>query len=131
MAAWRAISPETVFYDAHCAVCARLVAFVARRDREGSLRFAPLDGPEATKRLGAHGIDPRRAETLFLLAEAGTARERVLDRSGATLRMVQRLPWPWRALAALAVVPKGLRDRAYDAFARNRHRLPAATCRVD
>ena len=46
----------------------------------------------------------------------------VFVRSDAALRIAMALGWPWRALGALRVVPRRLRDAAYDFVARRRFR---------
>jgi predicted DCC family thiol-disulfide oxidoreductase YuxK len=48
--------------------------------------------------------------------------EGVRLRSDAALAVAAGLRWPWRAAAALRVVPRFLRDRVYLAVARRRRR---------
>jgi predicted DCC family thiol-disulfide oxidoreductase YuxK len=59
---------------------------------------------------------------------------RLLARSDATAHVLGRLGGAWPVLGALlAAVPRALRDAAYDAVARSRHRLferPGAACPV-
>jgi predicted DCC family thiol-disulfide oxidoreductase YuxK len=47
---------------------------------------------------------------------------RVFTRSDAALRVARRLTFPWPMVSALAIVPRALRDRTYDAIARHRYR---------
>jgi len=49
--------------------------------------------------------------------------ERVYVRSGGALRVARYLGGPWHLARALAVVPRFLRDWAYDGFARIRYRV--------
>jgi predicted DCC family thiol-disulfide oxidoreductase YuxK len=122
--------PDLVLYDGACAVCRRLAAFVSRRDRRGRLHFAPLAGEEAARAVAPYGIRPAGYPSVLVLADRGTPRERLLDRALASLHVVRRMPWPWRALAGFLVLPRGLLDRLYDGFARNRGRIPVSTCAV-
>jgi predicted DCC family thiol-disulfide oxidoreductase YuxK len=63
------------------------------------------------------GLDPEDARTFVLLAGG-----KAFLRSEAALRVCGYFRWPWRALAALRVVPRPIRDRAYDLVARHRYR---------
>jgi predicted DCC family thiol-disulfide oxidoreductase YuxK len=50
-------------------------------------------------------------------------RDRVLRDSDAVLAIFAGLGWPWRALAALRLIPRLVRDPAYRWLARNRYRF--------
>lgn len=89
---------------------------VARADGPGRLRFAPLQGETARALLPPALVEERA--TAVLLDARG-----LHLRSAAILRVWAGLPWPWRALAALWLVPRPLRDRVYDAVAARRERV--------
>lgn len=123
--------PDLVLYDGGCGLCHRSVAFLARRDRDGSrFQFAPLGGETASARLGESppAGPPGPDATVVLL----TADGRLLLRSDAVLHALGRLGGAWRVLACgLALVPRPLRDGAYSLVARVRGGLfsrPAGTC---
>jgi predicted DCC family thiol-disulfide oxidoreductase YuxK len=109
-----------LLYDGMCGFCDRTVHLVLRVDRRGVFRFAPLQGEFAASVLGRHaslrGIDS------LILVESGT-QQHVHVRSGAVLRIAWHLGGPWRALGVFRLVPRPLRDWAYDAFARRRYRI--------
>ncbi len=114
--------PDLVFYDGGCGLCHGSVAFLARRDRDGSrFRFAPLGGETARGRLADMARLPDG--TVVLL----TADGRSLFRSDAVLHALGRLGGPWRHLAAAGrTLPRPFRDGAYGLVARVRRRLFAA-----
>jgi predicted DCC family thiol-disulfide oxidoreductase YuxK len=122
--------PERLFYDGTCGLCHRAVRFVLAEDRSGqAFRFAPIAG--AT--FEAAVPDPVRAslpESLVLERADGT----LLARSAAVLHVLARLGGLWRVTGALALlVPRRLRDAAYDGVARVRRRLfrpPPEACPV-
>jgi len=112
-----------LLYDGDCGLCARSVSFVLEREAAPVLRFAPLAGPTA-RRLIAQTRRPLGDSVL--LYEGGQLHQR----SAAVWRLARYLHWPWRALVLLVVVPAPLRDLAYDAVARRRHRwFGPAACR--
>ena len=115
-----AAAPERLFYDGTCALCHGAVRFVLARDRDGSaFRFAPLDS-DAFRRVAPP--EARRALPDSLVVETGDGR--LLTRSDAVIRVLERLGPPWPLLGRLArVVPRPLRDLVYDLVARVRYRV--------
>lgn len=123
-------APERLFYDGDCGVCHGSVVFVAERDPGGRLfRFAPLGGEafEAEVPAAVREIVP---DSIVV----HTADGRWLMRSSAMVHILRRLGGPWAVLGRLAwLVPRPLRDWAYDRFAGIRHRLvakPEGACPV-
>lgn len=121
--------PDLLLYDGSCGLCHRSVAFLARRDRDGSrFVFAPLGGETAAARLGTTDPGTFPAGTVVVLDE----RDALRTRSDAVLHALERLGGTWRGLAlCLALVPRPLRDGTYSLVARVRGRLfarPEGTC---
>lgn len=110
-----------LLYDGSCGLCAASVQFVLRHDRRGRLRFAPLDGPTARRLLAGH---PELGEVDSVIwvgvAPGGT---RAVARSTAALRVARYLGGWWHGLRLLWLIPRPVRDWAYDVVARHRHRL--------
>ena len=116
-------SDPILFYDGVCGFCDRAVQFVLRQDTEQRFRFAALQSPFAHAVLARHGRNADAFDTMYLLLDAGTPRERLLSRSDGIMALLRELGGGWKVLAALAgLLPRALRDRAYDGFARNRYR---------
>ena len=111
-----------VLFDGVCGFCHGSVRWILRRDREGRLHFAPLQGATADALRRRHPEIPASVDAIaFVHASAGG--ERVWLRSAAVFRILRELPAPWRWLAALRwLAPVALYDRVYDAFARRRFR---------
>ena len=109
---------EYIFYDGHCGLCHRTVQFVLRHDPSGkSFRFAPLQGPTFAERVPP----PQRLrlpDSIVVLTSDG----RLLVRSGAILHIFRGLGGVWKLLAsASAIIPRPLRDAAYNFIARIRY----------
>ena len=64
-----------------------------------------------------NGFDPNDAKT-FVLIQNGKA----YTRSAAALKLAHYLRWPWRGLVVFRLIPRWVRDQAYDYIARNRYR---------
>lgn len=106
-----------LLFDGVCHLCDGAVRFILRRDPRGVFRFAALQS-EAGRRLAAeHGVPAEALDTVILI-EGG----RAYERSEAALRVVRHLRFPWPAMGVFRVIPRGWRDRLYDAVARRRYR---------
>lgn len=109
-----------VLFDGDCAFCNSTVRWLVKRDTLARLRFASL-GSRAARHVVALA-DPRLdfdslPDAIILVDRAG-----VHTASTAVLRLAQLLRLPYPALSVALLVPRPLRDAAYDIFARNRNR---------
>ena len=112
-----------VFYDGVCGLCNRLVRFLIRRDHEGRLLFAPLQGNLAQTILEPYGYDPSDLNTVYVVADWREPSQSVLARSRAILHALAELGGAWRVVAALAmIIPSRFSDTVYNAVARRRYR---------
>lgn len=121
---------EVLLYDGACGLCAGSVRFVLRHDTHGTLRFASLQGEFGQQVLARHpelaGVD----SMIWLQPASATAPERVAIRSDAALDVLRYLGGWWSLLLAVHIVPRPLRDAAYDLIAAHRHRVTRARCPV-
>ncbi|HJS47927.1 MAG TPA: DCC1-like thiol-disulfide oxidoreductase family protein [Gemmatimonadales bacterium] len=115
-----------LLYDGGCASCSWWVGQVSRRDRRRTFRFASLDSALGREVLARAGLPPEYAGSIVLRRADG----RISTKSTAALGVATGLGWPWRALAILRLVPRPLRDAAYDLVARHRRRARGETCEV-
>lgn len=114
---------RTLLYDGLCGFCDHAVQFVLARDRHRRLRFAPLQGDFARGVLARHPALSRVDSLVLVEAGPGDAGERVFVRSDGALRVARHLGGAWRAAEVFRLVPRALRDAAYDAFAKRRYRM--------
>jgi predicted DCC family thiol-disulfide oxidoreductase YuxK len=106
-----------VVFDGVCNFCNGSVNFIMRHDREGYLRFAPLQSEVGGELLDRFGVDAGGQDTVVLVEG-----ERAYVRSGAALRIAKRLGGAYPLLYGLMIIPPFIRDFVYDRFARNRYR---------
>ena len=110
------LEKKIILFDGVCNLCNSAVAFLIKRDRRDVFRFAPLQ----TQR-GTHLADHCGIATSELTSIALIDGNRCFTMSSAVLRIARELP-RYRLLYPLVVIPKALRDGAYDFVARNRYR---------
>jgi len=120
---------EILFYDGHCGLCHRGVRFVARADRKGRFRFAPLHGATFERSI----LPAARAglpDSIVLRSDDGS----LLTRSAAVVHILKNLGGGWRLLGSVfGSLPARWRDALYDAVAARRLRWfarPADSCPV-
>jgi predicted DCC family thiol-disulfide oxidoreductase YuxK len=118
--------PEPLWlFDGVCNLCSGSVRMVLAIDREGLIRFTPIQSEYGRRLARQHGIDPDQP-TSFLFLDGG----RALDKSAAVLALLRRLGAPWSWLAVIGALPHTWLDAGYDWLAANRYRLMGkrATC---
>jgi predicted DCC family thiol-disulfide oxidoreductase YuxK len=118
-----ATGAHLVLYDGVCGLCNRLLQFLLRHDRRGVFSFAALQSNVGRSMVARSGGDPGALTSFYVVADYQTGASRVFTRSDAALFIAGQLGWPWKAARWLRVVPKTLRDLAYDLVARSRYRV--------
>jgi predicted DCC family thiol-disulfide oxidoreductase YuxK len=117
------IDPPVLLYDGLCGFCDGTVRFILKHDPRGTLRFATLQGDFARDVIARHpevaGVD----SLVLVEPDVSAGREKVYVRSEGALRVARYLGGAWHLTRVVAIVPRSLRDRAYDAFARIRYRV--------
>ncbi|HSC17192.1 MAG TPA: DCC1-like thiol-disulfide oxidoreductase family protein, partial [Gammaproteobacteria bacterium] len=98
-----------IVFDGKCVLCSRWARFVMRHDRDKRFRLLAAQTPLGTALYVHYGLDPLDYETNVLL-EGG----RAWLKSEGTIRMFERLGFPWSVAAAFRVVPRALRDKLYN-----------------
>lgn len=109
---------RVVLFDGVCKLCNGWARFLIRYDPTRQFRLASVQSAQGQALLAWYGLPTDRFDTMALIDEAG-----LHVRSTALLRILSRLPQPWRGLRLLRLVPRPLRDWCYDRIALNRYRL--------
>lgn len=105
-----------LLFDGVCHFCDATVQFIHKHDKQDYFRFAPLQseiGAKLQKEFGLQNTDS------VILIEQG----RAYTRSTAGLRIARKLSGVWSLLYAFIVVPRFIRNFAYDVFSHNRYRM--------
>ena len=112
-------SPIVVF-DGECALCNGFVAWLIRHDRHGHFLITGSAGDVGAAVMATAGLEPVVAASTLIVWD-GTAQ----TRSDAIITIARGLPWPWRAIAVMRVIPRCVRDGAYRFIAARRPRMHA------
>lgn len=109
---------KVVLFDAVCKLCSGWSRFLIRHDRRRIFKLATVQSEEGKAILRWCGLPTEEYNTLVLVEG-----DRYYVRSAAVIRVLARLPLPWRLGALAWLIPRPLRDWAYDKVARNRYAL--------
>lgn len=108
---------DIILFDGDCAYCNGWVKWITARDKARRFRFVPLLSDEGLAVQAQYDV-PEGTDSIVLVKS-----DRAHLRSDAAWRILSLLPG-WGATGLLLrLVPRFLRDRAYDLVAKNRHRL--------
>jgi predicted DCC family thiol-disulfide oxidoreductase YuxK len=112
------MSQQVLLYDGLCGFCNTTVQFILGHESKGTLLFAPLQGTFAAGVIDRH--PELKAVDSLVWVDAGNPDERVKARSSAALTVAWYMGGMWRLVMVLWLIPRPLRDFAYDQFARRR-----------
>lgn len=115
------MSQAVLLYDGLCGFCNTTVQFIMGHESRPVLLFAPLQGTFAAGVIGRHP-ELKKVDSLVWIEGEG-AGERVKVRSAAALQVAWYMGGVWRMLMLLWLIPRPLRDFAYDQFALRRSRF--------
>lgn len=107
-----------VLFDGVCKLCNGWAKFLIRHDRHHRVRLASVQSAEGQALLTWAGLPVDAFDTMAVIRG-----RHYWVRSEAFFEVVAQLPAAWRILGLLRVVPRALRDWAYDRIALNRYRL--------
>ncbi len=104
-----------VLFDGVCNFCNASINFIIKRDKKGYFKFAPLQSKFAIKLIGDKTLPI--PESVILIENNKT-----FDRSSAALRIAKKLDGLWPILYVFILIPKPIRDWAYNIIGRNRYK---------
>lgn len=105
-----------ILFDGTCAFCNFWSRFVLEHDHHRHFRLGRLQSDQGRNLCEQHGLSPDAMDSVVLV-DGGKA----YLRSAAMVRILARLPRPWRWLALIRWLPRKLRDGVYDFIGRHRY----------
>jgi predicted DCC family thiol-disulfide oxidoreductase YuxK len=114
-----------VYFDGQCNVCNAFIDFLIRRDHARALKYAPLQGTTAAKRLPP-GLN---SDLTTMVYEVDG---RIFTESTAALETLAALGGGYRLAKVFLLVPRFLRDGVYRFVAHHRYLFAGRreTCRL-
>jgi predicted DCC family thiol-disulfide oxidoreductase YuxK len=106
-----------LFFDGDCAFCSASVRRAVKLDTRKRLKFSPLQGKLAAVK-GLAGNAAKQGGTMILMRESDG---KIFRRSDALIELTRVLGGWWRLLTPVKIMPRFLRDAAYQWFADHRH----------
>lgn len=112
-----------LFFDGDCGFCTRSVRFVYEFDEKGVIEFAPLQGG-LSRKFELKGYAEKGGGSMVILREEDGE---IFTKGDALIELGKALGGVFRVLAfVFSLLPKRLRNGAYDLVAWNRYRLGEA-----
>lgn len=106
-----------ILFDGVCNFCDGAINFILKQDQKGVFRFAPLQSEAAQKILSQYKLPIKDFESFVLIDEG-----KVYKKSAASLKVMSKLPWYWKASQIFWIVPPFIRNAIYDFIAKNRYK---------
>jgi predicted DCC family thiol-disulfide oxidoreductase YuxK len=106
-----------LIFDGHCVLCSSFAQFILRHDRAHRFRLLAAQTALGTALYRHLGLHPTDYETNILIEDG-----RAWLKSESSIRVFERLGFPWSLMAAGRVLPLPVRDWLYEIVARNRLR---------
>ena len=105
-----------ILFDGLCNLCNSSVQFIITRDSKKYFKFASLQSSFGTHQLQKFGLPANELYSIIFIEDG-----RYLQKSNAALEIARNLEGVWPAIYILKIVPRFLRDWAYDLIAKNRY----------
>ena len=122
------VSKHLVIYDGECGLCSRLVRWLIKHDTHELFLFTPLQGKTAVAILPRLPEDWGRGDTLILIENYLSSKERESARGEAVLRLLWLLGGGWKFFARIGgLLPSGWIDSAYKGIASRRMQICSLT----
>jgi predicted DCC family thiol-disulfide oxidoreductase YuxK len=104
-------------FDGHCVLCSGFACFILRHDHRRLFRLTAAQTMLGAALYKHFGLDPVDYQTNILLEDG-----RAWLKSESSIRVFERLGFPWSLAAIARIIPMPLLDRLYAIIARNRLR---------
>ena len=106
-----------ILFDGVCNFCNGAVNFTIKRNKDKTIKFAPLQSEAGRELVKQYGL-PENDMRSFLFIE----NEKIYNRSTAALRVCRHLKGLWPLCYGFIIVPPFIRTGVYDFIAKNRYK---------
>jgi predicted DCC family thiol-disulfide oxidoreductase YuxK len=106
-----------ILFDGVCNFCNSTVNFVLKKDKKGTIKFAPLQSEVGLKLLQQFGL-PTADMKSFIFIE----NDKAYTKSTAALKVCKQLKGLWPLVYGFVIIPSFIRDGLYNWIAKNRYK---------
>jgi predicted DCC family thiol-disulfide oxidoreductase YuxK len=121
------IKTGILLFDGDCAFCDSSTLFIMDRNSKDDIEYLPLQSDEGQVYLKQYNLPLKDFDSVVFIEN-----NKAYTKSNAALRVILRLDGFWKYLYGFVIIPKPIRDLAYNIFAKNRYKIFGKTdqCRV-
>ena len=109
-------STKVILFDGYCGLCNNSVNWVISKDTNFVFRYSTIQG-QYIKGLDLKLVTPETPDSIIFFDNGSFT-----EKSTAALLIAKELPYPWKLLYNFIIVPRSIRDFAYDYISKNRYR---------
>lgn len=108
---------KIVLFDGVCNLCNGAINYVIKRDKKNVFKFAALQSEIGKELTSKFNIDTSKVDSIILIDG-----DKHYDKSSAALYISKNISGAHPLLFGFMIIPKFIRDAAYDYVARNRYK---------
>jgi predicted DCC family thiol-disulfide oxidoreductase YuxK len=112
------INENIILFDGICNLCNSTVRFIVKRDSKAKFKFASLQSEIGQTILQRFNLPIEEFDS-FVYVQG----DKYFLKSSAALNVIKELRGFWKVLYAFVILPKPLRDFAYNIIAQTRYKL--------
>ena len=109
-------SHPILLFDGVCNFCDSSANLIIGLDKNARFRFTTLQSDVGQAILGKHQLATNDFDSVVVVHK-----DKFYLKSDAALKVFEELGGLWSLLSLLKIIPKSIRDSAYDILARNRY----------
>jgi predicted DCC family thiol-disulfide oxidoreductase YuxK len=113
---------KIIFYDGDCGFCNKSVQFILNHGKDIRIHFSALQSPFAKRFFAQNGLPKPNLSTFYFWDN------RMYSKSSGALRVLNYVKLPYSLGKIAWIIPRFLRDCAYDGIAKRRHKLANGFC---
>jgi len=112
-----------LLYDGHCGLCNFWIFFIRERDARENIRYVSLQSEQGQFILSSVRLNNHNISSVVYLRN-----DKLYIKSSASLNVLKDIGGWLKLFYIFVLIPKPIRDFAYDLIARNRHHFYGGAC---
>ncbi|MBB1300111.1 MULTISPECIES: thiol-disulfide oxidoreductase DCC family protein [Pseudoalteromonas] len=109
---------KIILFDGQCKLCSAWCNFIIKHDKQLHFKLCSVQSLKGQAILSYFNYATDNYKTMIYVEN-----NQCITQSDAFINIVTQLGWPWQIAKILRIIPKCLRNWAYDRIAFNRYRL--------